>query len=85
MIKNQVPHTPFDQISDHKHGIYLNGKLSTQLLTQAANKNAKFMFRKTGWLLFFLSMVSEVAVLKNYKQTHLWLEKVTAQKLIMSF
>ena len=34
----------FDQISDHKHDIYLHGKLSAKLLAQAANKNAKPMF-----------------------------------------
>ena len=48
----------FDQISDHKHDIYLHGKLSsnlklpTKLLAQAVNKNTKFVFTKTGW--FFL-------------------------------
>ena len=36
MTKYQLPHTRF---SDHKHDIYLNGKLSTKLLAQAANKN----------------------------------------------
>ena len=32
MIKYQLPHTRFDEISDHKHDIHLNGKLSTELL-----------------------------------------------------
>ena len=30
MIKYQLPHTRFDQVSDHKHDIYLYGKLSTK-------------------------------------------------------
>ena len=38
MIKYQLPHTRFDQIRDHKHGIYLYGKLFTTLIAQAANK-----------------------------------------------
>ena len=37
-IKYQLPHTWFDQISDHKHDIHLYGKLSTKLLAQTANK-----------------------------------------------
>ena len=53
MIRYQFPCTRFDQISNHKHDIYLYGKLSNRLLAQAANKNTKFMFTKTGWLLFF--------------------------------
>ena len=48
----QLPHAQFDQISDHKHAIYLYEKLSTKLLAQAVNKNTKFIFRKPGWLLF---------------------------------
>ena len=64
----------FDQIIDHKHDIYLNGKLSNKLLSQTANKNTKFMFAKTGRF-FFVSMISEVTVRKNSKQTCLWLEK----------
>ena len=32
MIMCQIPHTRFDQISDHRHGVYLYGKLSTKLL-----------------------------------------------------
>ena len=48
----QLPHTQFGQINDHKHDIYLYGKLFTKLLGQAANKNTKFMFTKTGLLLF---------------------------------
>ena len=31
MIKYQLSRTRFDQISDHKHDIYLYGKLSTEL------------------------------------------------------
>ena len=42
----------FDQIIDHKHDIYLNGKLSNKLLSQTANKNTKFMFAKTGRFFF---------------------------------
>ena len=34
----QLSHTRIDLISDHKHEIYLNEKLSTKLLVQAANK-----------------------------------------------
>ena len=37
-IKYQLPHTWFDQISDHKHDIHLYGKLSTKLLAQTAKK-----------------------------------------------
>ena len=44
VIKYSLPHMQFDQISDHKHDIYLHGKLSAKLLAQAANKNAKPMF-----------------------------------------
>ena len=64
-----IPHTLIDQIRDHKHDIYLYGNLSTKQLAQAADKNAKFMLTKNGRLLFFLSLVSEVAVRKNFKQT----------------
>ena len=67
--KHQFPHTRFHQISDHKHDICLYGKLSTKLLAQGANKNTNFMFTKTGRLLFFSSLISEVTVLKNSKQT----------------
>ena len=35
-VKYQLHHTQFDQSSDHKHDIYLYGKLSTKLLAQAA-------------------------------------------------
>ena len=38
MIKYKLPHTWFNQISDHKHGIHLDGKLSTKLLAEKANK-----------------------------------------------
>ena len=48
----QLPHKRFDQISDHKCDIYVYGKVITKLLAQAANKNTKFMFSKTGRLLF---------------------------------
>ena len=44
VIKYSLPHMQFDQISDHKHDIYLHGKLSAKLLAQAANKNVKPMF-----------------------------------------
>ena len=43
MIKYQLRHTQLDQISDHKHDIYLYGKLPTELLVQAANENMKSM------------------------------------------
>ena len=68
MIKHQLLYTRFDQISDHKHDIYLYGNLSTKFLLKAPKKNTKFMFSKTGQLLF-LSMVSEVNAWKNSKQT----------------
>ena len=38
MIKYQLPIAQFDQISDHKHNIYLHGKLFPKLLVQTANK-----------------------------------------------
>ena len=61
MIKCQLPHTRFDQISDHKHDIciYFYGKLSTKLLAQGSNENTKFMFMKTGHLLFSLVWLQE--------------------------
>ena len=52
VVSNQLPHTWFNQISDHKHSIYLYEKLSTTLLAQVGNKNTNFKFMKTGWLLF---------------------------------
>ena len=52
IIKYQLPHTRFYQISDPKHDKHLYGKLPTKLLAQAANKNTKFMFTKTGQFLF---------------------------------
>ena len=51
MIKCQLSNAPFDQINDHKHHIYLCGKLSTKLLGQAADKNSSFMFMKIRQLL----------------------------------
>ena len=66
MIKYQLPHTQFDQISDHKHDIYLYGKLFPKLLAQAANKNTNFIF-SVGWSMEIvieylpsISMVEEV-------------------------
>ena len=56
----------FDQISNHKHDIYLYGKLSTKLLVQAANKNTKILYLQK--LDSSLSMVSEVIDRKNSKQ-----------------
>ena len=41
IIKYQLLHTQFDQISDYKHDIYLYGKISTKLLAQAANENTR--------------------------------------------
>ena len=69
MIPYQLPHTRFDQISDHKHGMYWYERLSTKLLAQEAHKNTKLMFTKTGLFLFFSSMIWEMTVQKNYKQT----------------
>ena len=45
VIKYLLPHMRLNQIRDHKHGIYLPGKLSAKLLVQAAKKkNTKSMF-----------------------------------------
>ena len=54
MIKYQLPHTRFDEISDHKHDIYLYRMLFTKLLARASNKNTKSMFMKTGQLFLLL-------------------------------
>ena len=43
------------------------------------------MFAKFGRLFFFLSMVSERTVRKNFKQTLPQVEKVTFQKLFIEF
>ena len=32
-FKCQLPHIPFDQVSDYKHDIYLYGKLSYTLIS----------------------------------------------------
>ena len=48
IISNQLPNTRLDQTSDHKHDISLYEKLFIKLLVQAANKNTKFVFTKTG-------------------------------------
>ena len=48
IICYQLPNTQLDQISDHKHGISLHGKLFAKLSAQAANKNTKSVFTKTG-------------------------------------
>ena len=53
MIKYQLPQMRLNQISDHKHDMYLYRKLSTKLLVQTANKITKVMFTKTGRLDFF--------------------------------
>ena len=50
--KYQLPHTWFNQISDHKQDLYWYGKLSAKLLAQAAIKNTDFVFTKTWCLLF---------------------------------
>ena len=51
----QLSHAKFDQINHHQHDI----------LTQAGNKNTKFMFSKR-----FLSVISEVIIRKNSKLRH---------------
>ena len=81
MIKYQLSHTRFDQISSHKHDRHLNGKLSTKILAQAANKNIKFMFMKTERLLF--SMALEVAVRENSNQTLLYGENRQMQSILV--
>ena len=48
MIKYQLSHTRFDQISDHKHGIYLHGDVSTKLLAQATSNITRFMLTRHG-------------------------------------
>ena len=47
MVKYQLPHTRFNQSSDHKHDICLYGKLSNKLFVQAVNKNE-------NWTVVFL-------------------------------
>ena len=56
--------TPLDQISDHKHDIYLSGKLSTKFLTQVVNKNIKFKFTKLDR---FLSLTVR-NILEHYRR-----------------
>ena len=53
MIKYQLLHKCFDQISDQKHDIDLYGKLFTKLLAQVAIK--------------VISMVSEVTIWKKFQ------------------
>ena len=70
MINLQLPHSRSDQISDYKHDIYLHGKLSTNLLPQASNKNVGEVHVYENWMVaFFLSMVSEMTPRKSSKQT----------------
>ena len=49
MITYQLPDMQFDEISDHKHDIYLYGNLSTKLLAQTVcffqNGSLKYDFR----------------------------------------
>ena len=53
MVKYLLPHTRFNQISDHQHDrVYLNGKLSTKLLAQTANKKLSQSVRKLNGCLF---------------------------------
>ena len=54
MINYQFPHMLVDQISDHKHNMYFNRKLSAKLLVQTANENIKFKFTKAGQLLLIM-------------------------------
>ena len=44
-IKYQLPHTRFDQISDHKHHIYLYGKLFTNMYWT----NLLFLIKNIMW------------------------------------
>ena len=56
MIKYKLSHMRFNQNSDLKHEIYLNGKLSTKPLGKRANKNTKntkLMFTKRRWFFLF--------------------------------
>ena len=51
MINHQLRHKRFDQISGHKHDIYLNGKLFTKQLAQAAYKNtSSYIYSDLGQL-----------------------------------
>ena len=52
MIKYQVPHTRFDQISNHKHDIHLYEKLSTKLLVQAVIKILRSCLQKLNQFFF---------------------------------
>ena len=79
--KYQLLHTRFDQISDHKHDIYLYVKLSTKL-TSAISRVHVY---KNWTVAFFLSMVLEVTVGKNSKQTLPQVEKVTVYKFVITF
>ena len=63
-----ISHAWFDQRSGHKHDIYLYGKLFPKLLTQAVIKLLSSCSRKLDGC-FFLSIVLEVTVQKNSKQT----------------
>ena len=68
MIEYQLLHTEFDQISDHKQGIYLSGNLATKWLQQAANNyTINLCLRKLDVYYFLKSMVLEVTVRKNSK------------------
>ena len=58
MIKYQHPHTQFNQISDHKHDIYLYGKLCTKnkFFTQMLEKEPyKCFIVKEHFFFFFLN------------------------------
>ena len=52
IIKYQLSDMQYDQINGHKHDIHLYVKLSPKLVGEAANKNTKFVFQKTGRLIF---------------------------------
>ena len=64
MIKCHPPNTQLNQINHHKYGIYLYGKLSTELLAQAVTKNVKIMSTKTGRLLFLNTFSTGKKLLK---------------------
>ena len=51
MIDYQLSDTRINQISDHRHGIYLNRKLSTKLLLPTANKNTRISLYDSKQLL----------------------------------
>ena len=76
IIKQQLPHTRFDQI--HNHKCDKMESCITKLLAQATNKILliKYYVYENWTVAFFFSMVSSVTVWKNSIQTFSEVEKV---------